>query len=273
MLSSAEDLYLDLLKRMLTRSGFDDPYRVLSFSRTRVGRLVYPAIRAGLGKKGLEVVQRADPDGRVEGRDWPLEAETMIGRPRLDSIQFCVTDALARGVPGDLIETGVWRGGAVIFMRGILKAHGDTTRRVWVADSFEGLPKPDVERFPEDAGDPHWVYPVAVSLEAVKENFEKYGLLDDQVVFLKGWFRDTLPTAPIERLAVLRLDGDMYESTIVALDALYPKVSVGGYVIVDDYGAVEGCRKAVDTYRAEHGITAPLQEIDWSGVFWRRSAP
>lgn len=121
--------------------------------------------------------------------------------------------------------------------------------------SFAGLPKPDPERFPADQGDQHWTQTrLAVSLEEVQDNFARYGLLDDRVRFLVGWFRDTLPAAPIERLAVLRMDGDMYESTWQALEYLYPKVSPGGFVIVDDFGAIQACRAAVEDYRARHDI-------------------
>ena len=208
---------------------------------------------------------------RLQGGAWPRMAHTMIGFKRLTNLQFCVEDVIEKGVPGDLIETGVWRGGACIFMRAILKAHGVRDRRVWVADSFEGLPPPDTDKYPADAGlRLHKSKALAVSLEEVRANFTEYGLLDEQVRFLKGWFRDTLPTAPIERLAVLRLDGDMYESTMDALTSLYPRVSPGGYVIVDDYGVVRSCRQAIGDFRRERGIAEPLREIDWSGVYWRR---
>jgi O-methyltransferase len=90
------------------------------------------------------------------------------------------------------------------------------------------------------------------------------------VQFLKGWFKDTLPQAPIERLAVARLDGDMYESTMTAIEALYPKVQPGGFVIVDDYGAVPACKRAIEDYRARFGITEPIETIDWTGVYWRK---
>ena len=155
---------------------------------------------------------------------------------RLNQIEEAVTTVLREAVPGDLIETGCWRGGATIFMRAVLRAYGDSTRTVWVADSFEGLPKPD-GRFQQDKGDEHWKFKSAlgVSLEEVKANFARYGLLDDNVRFLKGWFKDRLPAAPIERLAVLRLDGDMYASTMDALNSLYERLSPGGYAIVDDY--------------------------------------
>lgn len=207
---------------------------------------------------------------RAEGKVWREYSDTMIGLRRLENIQACVEIVLANKVPGDLIETGAWRGGACIFMRGILAAHGITDRRVFVADSFEGLPPPDEEKYPADSGDQHHTLDfLAVDLETVKENFRRYGLLDDQVVFLKGWFSETLPSAPIERLAVLRLDGDMYGSTMDALQALYPKLSPGGFCIVDDY-ALEGCRRAIDDFRASHAISSPLQTIDWTGRFWQK---
>ena len=109
-----------------------------------------------------------------------------------------------------------------------------------------------------------------MSQAQVEANFRRYGLLDDQVVFLKGWFKDTLPTAPIDTLAILRLDGDMYGSTIDALSALYSKLSIGGFCIVDDYGVVDSCKQAVTDFRADHGITADLHVIDSSGRFWRK---
>ena len=111
-------------------------------------------------------------------------------------------------------------------MRAILKAYGVTDRRVLAADSFDGLPAPNPLQFPQDADDTHHknAY-LAVSLGEVKANFERYGLLDEQVMFIKGWFRDTLPDVPADALAVLRLDGDMYESTWDALANLFPKLS------------------------------------------------
>ena len=196
----------------------------------------------------------------------------MIGLYRLDNLQQCITDVLRREVPGDLIEAGAWRGGATIFMRAVLAAYGDTERQVWVADSFEGLPQPDPERFPAEAGDKHWVWEqLAVSVEEVQANFARYGLLDERVRFLPGWFKETLPSAPIERLAVLRLDGDMYGSTMDALEALYPKLSVGGYVIVDDYSNIPQCKEAVNDFRNAHQIIDPIESIDWTGVYWQRS--
>jgi hypothetical protein len=244
------DAYLTLLKRCL----LDD---------------VYGGQRVVAGGK---VSRAAKPEEISEGKYWPERAHSMIGHRRMDNVRECVETCLREGVPGDLMETGVWRGGATIFMRGILRAWGDTERRVLVADSFEGLPPPEAERYPADAGDGHHkVDFLAVSQEQVAANFERYGLLDERVVFIKGFFEHSLPGAPVDRLAVLRLDGDMYSSTIQVLDTMYDKVVPGGFVIVDDY-ALAGCRKAVDDFRARRGIAAPMTKVDWTGMFWRKSA-
>jgi O-methyltransferase len=198
-------------------------------------------------------------------------SHTMIGRRRLDNLEACLEHIVADGVRGDLIETGVWRGGAVIFMRGFLAAYEITDRIVWAADSFEGLPTPSL---PQDAGydGSATVAPgLAVNIEAVKDLFERYGLLDGQVRFLKGWFRDTLPSAPIERLALLRLDGDLYESTMDALTALYDKVSAGGFVIIDDFHSCPPCRLAIEEFRRARGIDDEMVQIDPQSVFWRKT--
>lgn len=201
------------------------------------------------------------------------EKFTMIGDKRLNNIQFCVENVLKNNIAGDLIETGVWEGGATILMRAILKVNGDTNRKVWVADSFQGLPKPNISLYPADVA---WqkigeLSYLSVSLDKVKSNFAHFGLLDSQVIFLKGWFKDSLPTAPIEKLAVLRLDGDLYESTIDALIHLYPKLSIGGYIIIDDYGHWPSCAQAINDYRKLHNIDDVMEKIDYTGVFWKKT--
>jgi O-methyltransferase len=226
---------------------------------------MYPVVTPVLAMLDLKLFHYVpfDPEARADGREWPPEADTMIGLKRLENLQYCVTEVIRKDVPGDFIETGVWRGGASIFMRALLKVYGDQTRLVWVADSFEGLPKPD-GRYQQDEGDRFWEinHTLAVSLEQVQANFSRYGLLDQQVRFLVGWFKDTLPTAPISQLAVLRLDGDMYSSTMDALQSLYHRLSLGGYVIIDDYGAVPNCKQAVDDFRSDHKITEQMHQID-----------
>jgi O-methyltransferase len=109
----------------------------------------------------------------------------------------------------------------------------------------------------------------SVSLEEVKANFARFGLLDENVRFLKGWFKDTLPAAPIQQLAIFRLDGDLYHSTMDALVNLYSKISAGGYIIVDDYHAWESCKRAVTDFLNQRGLRPQIREIDGVGVYWQ----
>jgi len=269
---SVESLYLDLLKKSLTRYLFPEKYRPVAGERGSVRGFLYEPVRRVLASRRYQLVraQRVDAEARFEGRDWPGEAETMIGMRRLDHLQKCIEDILEREVPGDLVEAGVWRGGASIFMRAVLAAFGDTSMRVWVADSFQGLPRPDPEKYPADTGDRHWTAPgLAIPLETVQANFAKYGLLDERVIFLPGWFSETLPSAEIGEIALLRCDGDMYSSTTDILDSLYSRVAPGGYVIVDDYWEVEGCRMAVDDFRRDNRLDEPLERVGPS-IAWRR---
>jgi hypothetical protein len=111
---------------------------------------------------------------------------------------------------------------------------------------------------------------LAISMDEVRRLFEKYDLLDNQVQFIKGWFKDSLPQAPVEKLALLRIDGDLYESTYDALQFLYSKVVPNGFVIVDDYGDFKPCRQAVDDFRRKNDVTKPINQIDWTGVYWRK---
>lgn len=248
--SRAPDLYLNLMKQCLTRLLFPDC------------------------SVNLEMIPTGqfDPEARRLGQDWPSEAETMVGLLRLDNLEYCISRLIADGVVGDLVETGVWRGGASIFMRAALKAFGDEQRTVWLFDSFEGLPQRDPERYPHDEKDNFATFNeyLGISLDTVMNNFKRYGLLDDQVRFVKGWFRDTMPSAAVGPIGLLRLDGDMYESTIQVLDALYPRVSPGGFVVVDDFGCLANCRAAVEEFRSRHGICEEIHAIDWTGVYWRK---
>ena len=169
-----------------------------------------------------------------------------------------------------MIETGVWRGGACIFMRLMLKKYGVKDKTVYVADSFEGLPEPDAEKYPHDANDVHHIIDVLkVSVEQVQNNFKTFGVLDDQVKFLKGWFKDTLKHVPIEKLSILRLDGDMYESTWDVFTNLYHKLSIGGYLIIDDY-ALAACHAAVDDFRSQNNIVEPIEYFDGGNVYWKK---
>jgi O-methyltransferase len=263
-----DEAYLDLMKDCLTFllwDASDGPALELNARRPLVS-LARLLQRAALKR------EPAPRSVREMGQDWPAQALTMLGKTRLDNIQTCVERVLQDDIPGDLIEAGVWRGGGAIFMRAALRAYGETGRKVWVADSFKGLPRPDVETYPADRGYDLSVWrTLAVSADEVRENFRRFHLLDDQVAFLEGWFAETLPTAPIERLAVLRLDGDLYGSTWDALVHLYSKLSPGGFAIVDDYYNSPPCKQAVDDFRQRHGIDDDMVKVDWSAAYWRKS--
>src|SRR5436190_60090 len=244
-------LYLDLLRHSLCRDRFPDA-------------------RYDMSSGSLQLMP-FDPALREQGRDWPLEAVTMVGAKRLENLETCCCAALQENIPGDFVETGVWRGGCGILMRAVLAATGDEMRKVWLFDSFEGLPKPDVEMYPADEPDRLWTFNeyLGVSVAEVKANFERFDLLDERTQFVSGWFRDTIPLAQMRSISVLRLDGDLYESTWIVLNHLYPKVSPDGFVIIDDC-ALTTCKAAVNDFRTQFSITAPIMEVDWSGIFWRK---
>jgi O-methyltransferase len=273
-------LYLDLVKRSLTGALAEDNDSILGGVRTAGSpsftKRMASAVGAAAQRYGVEIAVKKPYDHglRESGLDWPARAESMIGLRRMTNLQECIARIVADDVPGDLIETGVWRGGACIFMKANLRAWGDTGRTVWLADSFEGLPRPNAAVYPADEGDTlHRQTGLAVGADQVRHNFERYGLLDERVRFLVGWFKDTLPAAPVERLSLMRLDGDMYESTIQAIEPLYPKLSPGGFCIIDDFGShASQAGQAVHDYRAEHGITDEIVRIDEFGAYWRKSA-
>jgi hypothetical protein len=200
---------------------------------------------------------------------------TMLSKKVLENIQFCLNDCDVNNIEGDFIECGVWRGGACIFAREIIE-NSNTKRKIYVADSFEGLPKPNTQKYPIDSGDTHYqITQLSVSLEDVKNNFNKFRNLDDNVVFLKGWFKDTLPNCEIQKISVLRMDGDLYESTIDILNNLYNKLSIGGYCIIDDYGH-KGAKTATIDFRKKYNIEDPIVIIDprpnaYPSAYWKKS--
>lgn len=266
--SDPKQLYIDLIKRCVLNIPYVDAELnpIQPHGRLRKGIL-------GLFKSAriqLAHLRRGDYERRINGHDFSDVAHSMLSMKRLDNVQNCVETILREDIGGDLIETGVMRGGTVILMRAILRAYGVHDRTVWAADSFEGLPPPNPKDYPADAGADWHLRPLTeVGVEHVRRNFDRYGLLDDQVQFLPGWFRDTLHKAPIRQLALLRLDGDLYESTMDALVPLYPKLTVGGFVIVDDYN-LPMCAKAINDYREKMGIVDQIIVIDDAGVYWRK---
>jgi O-methyltransferase len=273
------NLYLDLLAKTLTRSICEDNDEILGYHgyygqphwKQRLGAVLASAFRP----LAIELIKKRpyDHQARELGRDWPARAETMVGLRGLANARHCIESVIADDVPGDIFEAGVWRGGTAIFMRGVLKAYQIKDRTVWCADSFQGLPPSSRETYVADKELQLDRYEyLAVDVESVRHNFVRFGLLDEQVKFLIGWFKDTLPNSPIDQLSILRCDGDLYESTIQTLEALYPRLSVGGYCIIDDYGILDGCRQAVNDYRRLRQVTDEILDVNGWCVYWRRTS-
>ncbi|TAH24730.1 MAG: macrocin O-methyltransferase [Cytophagales bacterium] len=211
------------------------------------------------------------PETRANGYDWPANAYTMIGINRLTNIEFCIRSIVKRNIQGDLVEAGIWRGGSVIFMKAVLNELAVYDRKILAADSYNGLPKPD-KNYPADIKNILYRENIlAVSLEDVKNNFRRFGLLDSSIIFLEGLFKNTLQNVPIDKISLLRLDCDMYESTIIALSNLYPKLSEGGFIIIDDYNSFNECKIAVDDFRKQLGIVETIIEIDKEAIYWQKN--
>jgi O-methyltransferase len=250
-LSTSRELYLDLIERS-------------------VAGLIYPEGRFERRLADLLQRLRLPYATRRLVLPYPIRAHTMIGSHRLRQLRSFMETTLAEGVPGDFIETGVWRGGACIMMRAVLKAHGVSDRKVYCADSFRGLPKPSGRHVQDKRDRLHKFAELAVPETEVRKNFEAYGLLDDQVVFVNGFFRDTLPPLKGHSFALLRLDGDMYESTMDALTNLYDGLSPGGFIIVDDYGSLNSCRLAVHDFLDARSLKIEINRFDGAVGWWRK---
>lgn len=278
-LTRARARYVDLLKRVLLgTTSFDNELRIRYLRQCLEGKATFD-------REVLYDIRRHQPEetlrlaiAKKEGTPLDLDLETigfdytMLGHKRLENIEELFHRIIDENIPGDFIECGVWRGGAVVFMRGLLAAFEIPDRLVWVADSFQGLPpptlKPDVD-FGLDLSKKNCPM-LAVSMETVFRSFDVFGLFDDRIRFLPGWFKDSLPNAAIGQIAMLRLDGDIYESTMDALNALYDKLVPGGFCIVDDL-FVPTCRQAIEEFRQARGITEPIVTIDWTGGYWQKA--
>ena len=181
---------------------------------------------------------------------------TDMGRARLDRLEQVLDTVRAEGVDGDLVECATGRGGGAIFLRGYLEAHEIPDRDVWVADPFRVATD-------STAG----LLDLSADLNQVRDAFQRFDLFDERVRFLQGAYADTLGGAPIDRIALLRI-GTGSEAVGEILEATYPRVVPGGFVVVDDYVS-DASRLAVDRFRRDHGIDVPLERVDWSAVAWR----
>ena len=236
------DAYIELLKRSITNYhylGGDTP-----FENFRC--VVHYDVPAGQWKIG----RRARPC-------------TLLSKSQLDLIESAVRMVEEGGVPGDFIEAGIWRGGAIILMRALLDADDIPGRKIFAADSFAGIPmNVRARNDPVDMWKDRWI----ASLEDVQANIRRFGLLDDRIEFVVGFFAESLAKLADERFALIRLDSDSYDSVETSLEHLYPLLSKGGVIIIDDWHLV-GCKQAVVDYRSRHGISDEILVQD-SNAYW-----
>jgi O-methyltransferase len=276
------DRYLDLLKRSLTRFGLEKPSLQPIAGRKMTATSLHSRVSIkgqalfGLdqivSRRGYRVgrVTEENLEARFNGADWPTQAETMVGWRRIDQVHRALDAIRREGLSGDLLEAGIWRGGVVIFMAAYVGVFGMTDRRVYGADSFHGLPKPDRRYLVDEHDEHHTVQYLAVSEADVKKYFAAYRVPMDQVQLVPGYFEDTLPDLDVEELALLRLDGDMYSSTIQTLEALYDKVVSRGFVIVDDF-ELKGARSAVEDFFEARAERPEWIKIDAASAYFRKS--
>ena len=179
-----------------------------------------------------------------------------LGRFRLTHIEACLEQIREEGVEGDFVDSGTGRGGAAIFMCGFLEVHEMADRRVWVADRFESR-------------GPMANFEFAHNFNSVRDGFARFGLLEDRVVFLQGPPSQTLAEAAVDGIALLRVASEDPEEVGGILGTLYDRVTPGGFVVVDGYGA-PACEAAVEEFRSARGVAEPLERVDWSAAAWRK---
>lgn len=187
---------------------------------------------------------------------------TMSGNSRLRGLYNAVQHVIGQQVPGDIVECGAAQGGSAALMGLTLKQSGDD-RRLWVFDTFEGLP-------PATADDPDfeiaklYTGQCRAELSEVTALFKRLDILTNSNL-IKGLFQETLPTCDVKSISVLHIDGDWYESVKVCFDHLYDRVSSGGIIQIDDYGHWEGARKAVNEFMRQRSLNLELRRLDYTG--------
>ncbi len=202
---------------------------------------------------------------------------TTMGRVRIDHLEQALDLVRTGNVPGDLVECGTGRGGGAIFLRGYLEAYFLARPTVWVVDAFRGSPRSDTgaplnddRELPVPGGGAGFPL-LQADLNMVRDGFARFDLLDDRVRFVEGDLDQTLPSAPIDQIALLRIGDDLGQAVGDVLDRLYDKLAIGGVVVIDDY-VDDACRQAVDDFRARRRIPEPLEHVDWAGAWWRKLA-
>lgn len=212
----------------------------------------------------------------TDGSTFPKgKALTMIGTRRLNNLQMLIKTVIKDNITGDIIEAGCWRGGAMMFARTILNAYNQMNRSVFMCDSFSGIPQMEDSKYAQDKA-AHTLGILNYNpVENVYAMLKKLNLENGTIV-VKGYFNETLHKIHAKSFSIIRLDGDTYISTIQSISALYPKLSVGGYIIIDDYLGWISCKQAITDYRKQHNIDEEIIEVfhekgEWKiGVYWKK---
>ena len=270
--------YLELIKKSIIAEFYPFTYLGVDHPTSNsLKRIIKKVILSLLSKKGLSIKKDITSDDFENGSKRSSLSFSMVGKKRLNNVHELIDKIYKNKIEGDFLEAGIWRGGVVIFMKACLFAYNDSSRKIWGIDSFKGFPSLDLKNFPEDSIFEKILnkwnrQEMIVSKKEVIDNIKKFDLFDKQIELLEGWFSDILYNDnEIKKLSLCRIDGDLYQSTYEALVGLYPKISSGGYVIIDDYGLPSGaCKKAVDRFRKENNINSELVKIDWVGVYWKK---
>jgi O-methyltransferase len=235
-------------------------------------------VRNCLRRLGYELVatHRLPPDLTERERRIvsAARAYTLTGADRLAGVIEATTYIVRNNIPGDFVECGVWRGGSMMAVALTLLELGETSRHLYLYDTFAGMPAPtdrdrDLDGTPartllDDVSVADGIRCIA-DLEDVTRNIERTGYPASRVTFVRGKVEDTIPAIAPEHIALLRLDTDWYASTKHELTHLYPRLSTRGVLILDDYGHWQGAREAADEYFAEHGLAPILVRLDYTG--------
>jgi len=259
-LERAREAYFEVIKNYVTGGIFG-----------KAEKSVIPA----LGNSTL-VTSRFEAEKRQWGEDWTYLGLTMTGCDRVQNVQDLISDIIKKNVSGGYMETGVWRGGSSIFARAVMRAYGEGNRKLFVCDSFAGLPPGERQLDSRDKGWDKTSY-LEVGVDTVVDNFRRLSLLDHNVIFAQGFFNVSMPRLRyhVDQLAILRMDGDMYESTVDVLYHMYDKLELNGYVIVDDWIQNHGedfpSKTAVEDFWAVHGLKPNIFEIDGCSVYWKKT--
>jgi O-methyltransferase len=205
-----------------------------------------------------------------------VQHHTMTSPERVSALVESVQFIVKNRIPGSIVECGVWRGGSMMAVALALLKVGDTSRELYLFDTFEGMPVPtaaDVDLKGNSAGSlfrklqtgPDTSDFCHATLDEVQLGMNSTGYDPSLVHLVKGRVEDTIPEHAPDAIALLRLDTDWYESTKYELEQLFPRLAKHGVLIIDDYGHWQGARKAVDEYFAENKIPILLSRVDYTG--------